>query len=39
MNITADELHERFGHWGEHEQYPLVDWQHEVTENNTRLGY
>lgn len=25
--------------WDEHADYPLADWQHEVAEDNTRLGY
>lgn len=25
--------------WKEHDNYPVKDWQHEVSENNTRLGY
>ena len=31
------EAHE--GYWGEHINYPLVDWHHDVINNATRLGY
>jgi len=26
-------------HWDEHTIYPVADWQHEVAEDSTRLGY
>jgi hypothetical protein len=36
----AQELAEQHGGaWGEHPQYLVSDWQHEVAEGNTRLGY
>lgn len=25
--------------WGSHEGWPVEDWQREVAEDNTRLGY
>lgn len=25
--------------WSEDSDYPVADWQHEVAEDNTRLGY
>ena len=25
--------------WKENKEYPVEDWQHEVSENDTRLGY
>ena len=27
------------GHWGEHPDYPVEDWQYEVMNADTRLGY
>jgi hypothetical protein len=40
MLSPADELREaNGGHWGEHPDYPLRDWRHEVGDDNTRLGY
>ena len=27
------------GHWGEHPEYGLSEWQAEVEEDSTRLGY
>jgi hypothetical protein len=26
-------------HWEEDPDFPLVDWRHEVADDNTRLGY
>lgn len=26
-------------HWADHPAYPINDWQREVSEGNTRLGY
>ncbi len=39
MSNDAEELREKFGHWGRHPQYSADDWQHEVAAGNTRLGY
>jgi len=30
---------EQFEHWGNHPDYPIEDWRHEVADDNTRLGY
>jgi hypothetical protein len=27
------------GAWGEHSDLPVEDWQHEVANGDTRLGY
>lgn len=27
------------GKWGEHPDYPVTDWQGDVSASNTRLGY
>lgn len=27
------------GHWGAHADYPVEDWQYEVANGDTRLGY
>jgi hypothetical protein len=29
----------RANHWAAHVDHPVADWQHEVSEDNTRLGY
>jgi hypothetical protein len=39
MAHESEVLREHFGNWGDHSRHPPSDWQHEVTENNTRLGY
>jgi hypothetical protein len=39
MRYDSETLRRRFGNWGNHSRYPHSDWQHEVAENNTRLGY
>ena len=28
-----------YGVWGEHPHHPVEDWQYEVANNDTRLGY
>lgn len=37
--MSRDELIARYGHWGEHPQWPVADWQYEVANNYTRRGY
>ena len=37
--VTADQLREQHGQWGEHPDHPLRDWQHEVENDYTRSGY
>jgi hypothetical protein len=37
--ITHETLRTKYGHWGEHPEYPLEDWRREVAENDTRMGY
>lgn len=27
------------GYWGEHPDFPVVDWQYEVANDGTREGY
>ncbi len=27
------------GHWGQHPEHPVADWQYEVANDDTRLGY
>jgi hypothetical protein len=27
------------GHWGKHPRWPVEDWQYEVANGDTRLGY
>ncbi len=27
------------GNWGSHPKYPVKDWQYQVANNDTRLGY
>lgn len=37
---AASDLRETYGgHWGKHPEYPLEQWQDEVRNNDTRLGY
>jgi hypothetical protein len=33
------QLSEEFGYWNEYPDYPAADWRHEISEDNTRLGY
>ena len=35
----SEELSNEFGHWNEHPNFPLADWQHEVANDYTRYGY
>lgn len=37
--FDASELAERFDFWGQHPDFPLEDWQYEVQNDETRLGY
>lgn len=41
--MLATKFHEVFGDnadfWGQDPDYPLEDWQSEVADDNTRLGY
>ena len=40
--VTTSEIEqfkEEYGHWGEHPDFPVQDWQAEVQEGETRLGY
>lgn len=36
---SADELISEYGCWGEHPDCPRKDWQYEVANNDTNLGY
>lgn len=36
---TAQALKAIYGHWGCDPRHPVSDWQHEVSEDETRLGY
>ena len=35
----AARLREKYGHWGEHPDHPLVDWQDDAADGSTRQGY
>lgn len=35
----SEKLKEKYGVWGEHPAYPVSDWQYEVGNDDTRLGY
>jgi hypothetical protein len=35
----ADELVARYGSWGQDDRYPRADWQREVSNGETNLGY
>ena len=37
--IEALDLEDSFGYWGEHPDHPVSDWQAEVSNDETRLGY
>ena len=37
--IEALDLEDHFGYWGEHPDHPVSDWQAEVSNDETRLGY
>lgn len=37
--MTAAQLIEQYGMWGEHALHPPRDWQYEVASDYTRLGY
>lgn len=37
--IDADELQRKYGSWGSHPEHPVSDWQYEVANDETRLGY
>lgn len=37
--LDADELCKKYGSWGEHPNHPVTDWQAQVTDGDTRLGY
>jgi hypothetical protein len=39
MRTDAEELRQQYSHWGEHDQHKVAEWQREVAESNTRLGY
>ena len=43
---VLDELNDRanvaeclYGYWGNHPEYMVTDWQYEVANGDTRLGY
>lgn len=39
-DTTAEKLaDEHGGHWGKHPDHPVSDWQYEVENHETRLGY
>jgi len=37
--MTAEQLIDKYGYWGEHPDAPISDWQFEVANNDTRVGY
>lgn len=37
--MSPDELRQKYGVWGEHPDYPVSDWQYEVSNDETRQGY
>ncbi|MCH8553219.1 MAG: hypothetical protein LAT62_14875 [Natronospirillum sp.] len=43
MTVKAEEFDKTFGvdadYRGEDEEYPVADWQHDVADGDTRLGY
>jgi hypothetical protein len=39
MDTAGGALADKLGYWSEHPDYPVTDWQYNVREGNTRLGY
>jgi hypothetical protein len=41
MNVTEFNRHVLLGHeyWGQNVNFPVSDWQREVAQGDTRLGY
>ena len=38
--LNADQLRAKYGgNWEQHPDYPVEDWQYEVGNDDTRLGY
>ena len=37
--LNADMLRLKYDTWGSHPIHPVEDWQHEVSNDETRLGY
>lgn len=36
---AANSLRETYGHWNEHPEFPLTQWQGATSDGETRLGY
>ena len=36
---TDEQLIQEYGFWGSHPDYPDLEWQDEIVNGNTRLGY
>ena len=36
---SEEQLRKQYGTWGEHPKYPLADWQYEVANGDTVIGY
>jgi hypothetical protein len=36
---TAEQMMIKAGYWGEHPEHSIKDWQYEVRNEDTRLGY
>lgn len=41
VNASTFRKHPELGddYWGEHPEHTLIEWQEEVTNDDTRLGY
>ncbi len=40
LRCAEDALRRKYGGtWGQHPDFPLEDWQHQVANNETRQGY
>ena len=38
--LSAEQLRNKYGgNWEQHPDYPVEDWQYEVGNDDTRLGY
>lgn len=38
-HLSPDQICAKYGSWGSHPNHPVEDWQSEVADDETRLGY
>lgn len=39
LALVVARLKAQYGYWGEHPACPVTDWQYEVSNEDTRMGY